>query len=260
MDLRRHAQRALTALGWHVARVRDGIYCQDGLWTIHSSDFMRDAAFREAYQRGVKAAAMDYQIHWRVHIALWASLHARALEGDFVECGVNRGFLSSAIMRYLDWDALGKTFYLLDTFAGLDPRQVSEREIAGGALEKNAASLQDGFYVSDVASVRDNFAEWTNVRIVQGSIPDTLPRVQAERVAYLHIDMNCSPPEVAALEYFWDRLTPGAPVVLDDYAYAGYETQKSAMDAWAKGRNVTIASLPTGQGLLVKTPDAARRS
>ena len=33
-------------------------------------------------------------------------------------------------MEYLDWDRLGKTFYLLDTFAGIDPRYVSavERE------------------------------------------------------------------------------------------------------------------------------------
>jgi hypothetical protein len=81
---------------------------------------------------------MDYRIHWRAHIALWAAFSARTLEGDFVECGVNRGFMSSAIMEYLDWDSLGKTFYLLDTFAGLDRRYVTEQEIAGGALQKNA--------------------------------------------------------------------------------------------------------------------------
>ena len=187
-------------------------------------------------------------------MALWAASSARTLEGDFVECGVNRGFMSSAIMEYLRWDSLGKTFYLLDTFGGVDPRYVTEQEIAGGALQKNEAWLQDGFYVSDVATVKANFAEWKNVRIVQGVIPDTLPQVDAERIAYLHIDLNCSPPEVAAIEYLWDRLTIGAPVLLDDYAYAGYGTQKAAMDAWADGKSVRIASLPTGQGLIVKTP------
>jgi hypothetical protein len=113
--------------------------------------------------------------------------------------------------------------------------------------------LQDGFYVCDVETVKANFAQWKNVRIVQGSIPDTLPQVHAERVAYLHIDMNCSPPEVAAIDYFWDRLTTGAAVLLDDYAYAGYGTQRTAMDAWATSKNIRIASLPIGQGLLLKT-------
>jgi hypothetical protein len=257
MNLRRHAQKAMEALGWHVAKVGDGIYSQDGLWTIHSSEFMRDASFRNAYQRGVKAAGSDYRIHWRAHIALWAAFSGRHLEGDFVECGVNRGFLSSAIMRALDWDSLGKMFYLLDTFGGLDGRYVSEAERRGGALERNAGYLEDGFYVSDVAAVKANFSEWKNVCIVQGPIPDTLPSVRAERVAYLHIDMNCAPPEVAAMNFFWDRLTPGAVVLLDDYAYAGYGAQKAAMDDWARGRNIAIASLPTGQGLVLKTPTSA---
>jgi hypothetical protein len=64
--------------------------------------------------------------------------------------------------------------------------------------------------------------------------------------------MNCSPPEVAAIDFFWDRLLPGAVVLLDDYAYFGYEPQKHAMDAFARQKHVMIASLPTGQGLLLK--------
>ena len=66
--------------------------------------------------------------------------------------------------------------------------------------------------------------------------------------------MNCAPPEVAAAEYFWDRLLPGAVVLLDDYAYLGFGVQKSAMDAFAAAKGVAICSLPTGQGLLLKPP------
>jgi hypothetical protein len=77
--------------------------------------------------------------------------------------------------------------------------------------------------------------------------------VTAERVAFLHIDLNCAAPEVAALEYFWPRLEVGAPVLLDDYAYMGYRHQKLAMDRLAGRLGVAIASLPTGQGLLVRT-------
>ena len=57
---------------------------------------------------------------------------------------------------------------------------------------------------------------------------------------------------MAALEYFWERLVPGALVLFDDYAYRGYEAQKRALDALARRRDVPIASLPTGQGLLIR--------
>ncbi len=49
-----------------------------------------------------------------------------------------------------------------------------------------------------------------NVTIIRGPVPDTLPRVTAERVCYLSLDMSSAAAEVAALGFFWDRLVPGA--------------------------------------------------
>jgi SAM-dependent methyltransferase len=232
------------------------VYDQDGLRSIHNHEFMDDPAFRKAYARGVRAAGDDYQWHWRVHVGLWAAASAARLEGDFVECGVNRGFLSSAIMDYLNWDSLGKHFYLLDTFRGLDERFVSPADRASGAVDKNRKSLASGFYVQGIEEVRANFSQWKNVSLVEGAIPETLPQVHAEKIAYLHLDMNCSPPEIAAIRFFWERLVPGAFVLLDDYAYYGYLSQKIAMDRFAQEKGIKILSLPTGQGLLVKPVDA----
>ncbi len=232
---------------------REEVYDEDGLRSVHNHDFMQDPLFRVAYQRGVVANERDFNWHWRVHIGLWAAYSASKLEGDFVECGVNKGFLSSSIMEYLDWDKLNKTFYLMDTFYGLDERYISEEERAANILSKNVR----GKYTNNPQSVIDNFAQWKNVEIVAGAIPETLDAVQPERVAYLHLDMNCTPPEVAAFNHFWDRLVPGAFVLLDDYAYRGHKPQKLAMDAAAASKHAQIASLPTGQGLLVKPAGAA---
>ncbi|MFT5603787.1 MAG: hypothetical protein ACI9G5_000740 [Paracoccaceae bacterium] len=229
-------------------------YNQDGLKSIHNHDFMDDPSFRRAYDRGCQAAS-DYNWHWRVHIGLWAGFTASKIPGDFVECGVNRGFLSSAIMEFLNWNSQNRVFYLLDTFEGLDLRYVSDDDLKHGALEKNEVAKNSGFYVSGADSVQDNFSEWDNVKIIQGSIPDTLEQVESREIAYVHLDMNCSPPEVAALEFFWDRMSPGAIILLDDYAYRTYEAQKYAMDEFARQKNVMIASLPTGQGLLQKPPE-----
>lgn len=230
-----------------------GSYVQDGLATLHSCDFMKDPDFEAAYKRGVLAAGRDYGWHWRVHIGLWAASVASDIKGDFIECGVNAGFMSSCIMHNLDWNALDKTFYLLDTFSGIDARFVTDKEIDEGILDKNKQLKECGFYVSGIEAVQANFQEWRRVEIIQGPIPETLDKVTSEKIAFLHIDLNCAPPEVAALEHFWDRLSKGAPILLDDYAYHGYHHQKNAMDKLAKRLGVRIASLPSGQGLLIKS-------
>jgi hypothetical protein len=240
---------------WALARtLLPNVYASDGLISRHRHAFMDDPAFQRAYQRGVDAiGGRDrYDFKFRVYIGLWAAASASQLDGDFIECGVNYGFMSSAVMEFLDWDRLDKTFYLLDTFAGLDPRFITAVERQAGVLKGNEKHLRDGFYVSSVDSVRANFAQWRNQRIIVGAIPETLEQVDARAVAFLHIDMNCAPPEVAALRFFWPRLSPGAIVLLDDYAYRGYEEQRLAMNALASELGVLICALPTGQGLLIK--------
>lgn len=155
-------------------------------------------------------------------------------------------------MEYLDWDSLGKHFYLLDTFRGLDERFVSAADKASGAVEKNQKSLSSGFYVERIDEVRANFSQWKNVSLIEGAVPETLAQIRADKIAYLHLDMNCSVPEVAALQFLWERLIPGALVLLDDYSYYGYLSQKLAMDRFAGEKGIGILSLPTGQGLLLK--------
>jgi hypothetical protein len=240
-------------------RVAPKAYIQDGLISVHSHEFMQDPKFISAYDRGVEAiGGVDtYRWHWRVHIGLWAASLGLRLDGDFVECGVNRGFLSTAIMEYFDWNSVDRDFYLLDTFAGLEDEFVSDRERTSGALQKNTENLESGFYVKGSESVRANFAQWPRARIIEGVVPDTLGQVATPQVAYLHIDMNCAAPEVAAVDHFWELLVPGAPILLDDYAYIGYEEQKQAMDEFAGRRGVTVCSLPTGQGLIIKPTQLA---
>jgi hypothetical protein len=251
MSARRILNRLLKNTDYSIEKVGRNAYSQDGLITKHNHDFMQDSSFRKAFARGVLADG-EGRHHWRVHIGLWAASLASRLDGDFVECGVNRGFLSSAIMEYLDWDILNKKFYLLDTFSGVDERYLSEREIESGRLERARKHALKGDYIQGVESVQANFSEWVNVSIIQGPVPDTLDQVSSERVAYLHLDMNCAEPEVAAFNYFWEKLVQGAIVLLDDYGFQGYEAQKDAMDAVALKKGVKIASLPTGQGLIIK--------
>ena len=229
------------------------VYDQDGLRSVHDHEFMAEPGFQRAYSRGVQAVGEDYAWHWRVHTGLWAASTAAHLPGDFVECGVNRGFMSSAIMELLDWETQARTFYLLDTFSGVDERYLSVEDRLHGVTERNSHDIQRGFYSFDVEAIRSNFSEWSNTKIIVGAIPETLPAVESERIAFLHLDLNCSLPEIATLDFFWDRFVAGAVILLDDYGYIGYRSQKIGMDAFAKRMDVSILSLPTGQGLMIKS-------
>jgi Macrocin-O-methyltransferase (TylF) len=238
-------------------RLYTPVYDHWGLRTdpaiIHNHDFMQDPRFIAAYERGVAAEGYDPRYFWRTHVALWCASVAASLEGDFVECGVCRGMLSSSIMTYLDWNQIDRRFVLFDTFTGVDEEIVSAEEVASGNLGYFREMYKEDIYERVVR----NFAEFKNVEIVRGSVPSTLSSVDIKAVAYLSIDMNNVTPEIAAINHFWDRLQPGAPVLLDDYGFVRYEAQKRGFDAWAAERGVSILALPTGQGLIIKPPTRA---
>lgn len=249
----RHWTRKILASAGYVVfntRSRD-CYAHDSLFTANNDHFLDDPRFRAAYARGVKAAGgVDSQIEWRVHVALWAASIAVRLPGDFVECGVNAGMVSSAIMQRLDWRSAGKRFYLIDTFNGPVLTQYSREEQDRLRVAQDA--MDRGAYVTDLERIRANYAEWPNVEIVPGVVPDVLPALGIDQVAFLHIDMNCAYPERAALEYFWDRLSPGAVVLFDDYAYFGNDCLTRVIDSAAEALGAEVLSLPTGQGLIIR--------
>jgi len=230
-----------------------GIYAESGMATIHNTACIKEHRFQAAYKRGTEAAGVDYGIRWKTHIACWAASQAALAEkGDFVECGVNRGFMSSVIMTYLDWNKLDRDFYLVDTFNGIYEEILSAEEKAAGYIKNNRKALAQGDYVNDVENVRKNFEEWPRARVVQGFVPEVLKDIPATSVAFVHLDMNNVTPEKAAAEYFWPLMAKGGIMLLDDYAFVGYDLSRKGMDDFAKTVGMEILSMPTGQGILIK--------
>jgi O-methyltransferase len=230
-------------------------YSSDGMFLFGKNiESLKEGRFLKAYKAGVNSGhklsgdkkQSDIHIEWRVHMALWAATHGILLEGDFVECGVNTGILSLAICDYLDFGNKNKKFYLFDTFAGIPEHQMSatERE---ARLKENEMLYEDCYTIA-----ARNFKPYSNVHLIKGEVPSTLENVRIDKVSYLSIDMNIAAPEVAALEYFWPKLTTGAIVLFDDYGWINYREQKTALDSFANKHHVSIATLPTGQGLLIK--------
>ena len=222
-----------------VSRDERPFYAEDGLWTYHGHSFVEDRRFVEAYRRATQAGGADYGVRWRVHTILWAAEQAARLDGAFVECGTGRGFMASAICAYLGWS--DRAFYLYDTFRPTMPDERGEQTAAGTV----AANYAEG-----AESVARNFAEWPGVRVVVGSVPDTL--LDVAPIAFLHVDMNHAGAEEAAVRHFWPRLTPGAPVIFDDYGFQGYEAQRDAADRLGDELGFRVLALATGQGLVIR--------
>jgi len=238
--------------------VPPGSFAADGLHVVgRNLGALADTRFTAAYAAGMdsghkigrpRGSRADIHIEWRVYTCCWAAAHAQKLDGDFVECGVNTGILSLAVCKYVNFNEIGKRFYLFDTFEGIPVEQMSPAE------RKVRTAENEQLYEECYETARRNFARYPNARLIRGRVPDSLQTVTIDRVSYLSIDMNIVAPELAAIEYFWDRLVPGALVVLDDYGFIGYSQQYAAMNAFALRMGVEIYTCPTGQGLLIRPP------
>jgi len=225
-------------------------YNQDGLITMHSTEALRSEPFLSAYAAAKATGswsgpAGQADIHWRAHVISWIGRQASFLGGDFVECGVARGGTAVLLLEYLGPAAFAnRDFYLYDTFCGLNPALSSAQEL----------KQTEGYYPDCYEDVLRQFEGWPRVHVIRGSLPDSLRERAPEQVAYLHIDLNAAEPERLTLEFFWDRLIPGAMILFDDYGWAACAAQKKAIDEVLRARGVEALTLPTGQGLAMKPP------
>jgi hypothetical protein len=221
-------------------------YDCDSLTTSNNCDFLKDERFAKAYQAAKDTKPWEgFTLQWRTYIVCWFADLVKNLEGDFVECGVNTGAYSNAVVHYINFENLNKDFYLFDTFQGLDTSQITEAEYKAGI------GSYLGNYVDVYEQVQNTFKDY-RVRVIKGLVPQTLTQCPSSKICYLSIDMNVTEPEIAAANYFWDKIVKGGVLILDDYGFPPHINQKLAFDQFAKEKKVSILSLPTGQGIIFK--------
>lgn len=153
-----------------------------------------------------------------------------------------------AIVNYVDFNRYAKRYYLLDTFHGLHENYSTPEELKRNKLM--GYDREDSEFLYN--QVKKNFKDY-NVKIIKGALPETFDSVDLDKICYLSLDMNCVAPEIAALEYFWDKIVSGGIIVFDDYGYANSTNdQKYAHDKFARSKGVEVLTMPTCQGILIK--------
>jgi len=231
-------------------------YFADGFGVLSKTrGFMTSDAFEQAWEFAAKHSESGWagtggvpDIRWRVHIAIWAANHGLSLEGDFVECGVFTGILSLSICKYLQFDRVEKNFWLYDGWGCIPIDSVEPSERSAVENLNKVLYSRDNVYESVVKA----FSPYPNCNLVRGMLPETLER-SPDKIAYLSVDLNNAPAEKACIELLWPRLSNGAIVVIDDYAWVGHELQRDMWDKFAASHNQLVATLPTGQGILIKS-------
>lgn len=218
------------------------VYAQDNLITFNRNlSFTKDENFRRAFEAEA-VTPQEKSLAWRLHTLCWAASHCANVPGDFVECGVWRGFSFAVVTEYLKFENLKKKLYLYDTYQGIPADYNSEGR--SNRVYEQEPDLVD--------KVRQRFSKYPNVHVVQGTVPDSFAKECPKAISLLHIDMNSSKSEIAALEHLFDRVSPGGIIVFDDFGWFGYDKQTYAEIEFMKERGHQIMELPTGQGVLLK--------
>lgn len=223
------------------------LYAADNLIGLQrAAGFREDDKFMECLNRHAQNQ-QEMSLAWRLHTLAWAARTALQHDGDFVECGVWKGFCFAFLTDYLNFAAEDRQLYLYDTFKGI-PDDMNSENRSNRAYHAETQENPDAI----LNVVLKRFSKVPNVTVVQGKVPDSFRKACPDKIALLHIDMNSAASEIAALEALFDRVVPGGVILFDDYGWTGYAAQRHAEDAFMAERGHMILELPTGQGLVIK--------
>jgi O-methyltransferase len=221
------------------------VFIGEGLATWEKSlPFLEDERFIELAQKHADLLPVP-NWHWNLQTVLWAVRQAKSVEGDFVELGVFRGHTTIFAAEYLEFENWDRRWYLYDTFEGIPADQMD-----ADWEHRNERAYNSETYSFD--EVRERFAAFPNIEVIQGRVPDILAEVSPPKIAFLHVDLNNSTAEIQALEALFDRVSPGGVIVFDDYGWTAARAQHDAEARWFAERGLQVLALPTGQGLFVK--------
>lgn len=185
---------------------------------------------------------------------------ANQIPGTIVECGVWRGGSMQAVARTLmELKAADRDLHLFDTFEGMPPPQEMDRRLAGPPAEELMRSGPRAGLVRAVADLEDVRAgmEQTGyprerIHYHPGRVEDTIPAQAPEEIALLRLDTDWYESTKHELEHLYERVSPGGPVIVDDYDY--WEGARKAVDEFIAETGARLLLVPIDTGRIAVKP------
>ena len=220
----------------------------DGVATVHNLACLKDPKFEYALKEATLAGGFDFQIYMRQHQAIWCAETALRLNetGSFVELGTAKGYTITTVLSSLDYQGKDLTkipVYLFDTFSN------SATDSRGFQHSKFGKNI---YYAESFEQARNNFLQFPNVTLTQGILPESLNGIEIESISFLHIDLNAPEVEIECLKSLWDRILPGGIILIDDFAYSGYDYTNKLFNELGLQLGVSILTTAYGPGIIIK--------
>jgi O-methyltransferase len=161
------------------------------------------------------------------------------IKGDFVEAGSWRGGMGmylKAIMK--EKEGNGRKLYLMDTFSHFPEPKLGETDKMVHPVTK---FLYEKYY--PVEKIEKRFKELDlmdeDVVFVKGEFEKTIPKIEKkiEKIALLRIDSDYYDSVKYVLESFYDKVSKGGAIIIDDYHNTAVDCKK-AVDEFRKQRKI----------------------
>jgi hypothetical protein len=197
------------------------------------------------YERHVTPDAFNGMHHHRILDRRFSLTElakpARQLHGSTAECGVFKGIGSALICETLRGTyGPGEMHYAFDSFEGLPE------------TGPNDAKWKRGDLVESMTTAQRHLAEFPQVRLVPGWLPETLSVAANQRFRLVHIDVDIEQTTRDCLEFFYPRAVQGAVFVFDDYGSNYCPGARKAVDEFLSCTAETLIELTTGQAVFFK--------
>jgi hypothetical protein len=143
----------------------------------------------------------------------------------------------------------GISFFLMDSFA---PGWQGENQEAWKVREiTSAEGAEPWYYANGSADVKEYFAAFPRVAVVEGLLPQTLKLTGKSKITFAHVDLNSASAEESCLSTIRSRLKTGSVLLFDDSTNPGCEEQLQVHREFASSLGIYLLELPTGQSIMV---------
>ena len=149
-------------------------------------------------------------------------LEKERIPGDFAEVGVYKGD-SAAVLHHMDPQ---RRFHLFDTFEGFPDQDLKHEK------GESASYTTHHFADTGASSVLKKIGGNGNILVHAGYFPETANEAANTLFALVNLDADLYLPTKAALDFFYERLSPGGVIFIHDHNHR-WEGIRRAVDEFS---------------------------
>lgn len=159
---------------------------------------------------------------------------ADGVGGDVVECGIARGGSAALMGLALRARDSSRRLWVFDTLDGLPPPSASDPdlEIAERYTGTCRGTLDEVTALFEALGISDGAV------FVKGLFQDTVARADVGPIAVMHLDGDWYESVMVCLDHFYDRVSPGGVIQIDDYGH--WEGAREAVDEFMRRHGLAI--------------------